>query len=135
MDLTNSFPRSPYDMIAGTVMIGRTKDKAVASNEGTLGEYHYNCPMDKKMFEFFGIDAETFAIKIKGLGTDEKVGEWIDAEFPKSKEEKDSFNNKMRHGVPEDEDSKAWMKQQQEELGRSDYSTYFDNIDADEKRF
>jgi hypothetical protein len=122
-------------MVAGSVMVGRTKDKAVASNEGTLGEYHYNCPMDKKMFEFFGVSAEVFAEKVKELGTDEKVGGWLDAEHSKTKEEKDSFNNKMRHIVPDTDDSKAWMKKQQEGLGRSDYTTYFDNIDADEKRF
>jgi len=135
MDLTKQFPRSPYDMIAGVVMVGRTADKAKASNAETLGEYHYNCPLDKHMFEFFGVDAETFALKVKELETDEKIAEWLNSEFSKTVDEKDKFNNENRHRKPEDEDSKAWMKKQQEELGRDDYSTYFDNIDADEKRF
>ena len=135
MDLNTEFPRSPYDTVIGCVMVGRTKDKAVASNEGTLGEYHYNCSMDRKMFEFFGVDAETFAKKVKEFETDEKFGEWLDSEFSKTKEEKIEFNNKMRHNVPGNDKSKDWMKKQQEELGRSDYFTYFDNIDADEKRF
>jgi hypothetical protein len=135
MDLTNNFPRSPYDMNAGLVMLPRTTDKCKAHLAGTLGEYHYDCPLDKKLFEFLGIDAETFANKIKELEIDEKIAEWIDSEFRKSQEEKNEFNNKARHSKPEDEGSKKWMEEQKATLNRDDYNTYYDNIDADEKRF
>ena len=72
MDLTKQFPRSPYDTIAGIVMMPRTLDKCKAYNAGTLGEYHYNCPLDKALFEFLKIDSETFAKKVKELKDDEK---------------------------------------------------------------
>jgi hypothetical protein len=135
MNLTNQFPRSPYDMMADIVMLPRTLDKCRAHLAGTLGEYHYNCPMDVRLFEFLSTDSEAFAEKVKELQSDEKIAEWVNKEFQKSKEEKDQFNNSNRHKKPEDEDSKNWLEEQKKSLGRDDYSTFFDNIDADEKRF
>ena len=136
MDLTNSFPRSPYDMNAGMVMLPRTTDKAIASNEGTLGEYHYNCPMDQKLSDFLGTDEKVFADMVKEFnGDDKEIAEWIETEFQKTQEEKEEFNNKMRHDVPEDEESKKWLEEQKKSLGKEDSFTFFDNIDADEKRF
>ena len=37
--------------------------------------------------------------------------------------------------MPHDEDSRKWMESEKKKLGRKDYFSYFDNIDADEKRF
>jgi len=134
MDLTNNFPRSAYDMNAGLVMLPRTTDKCKAHLAETLGEYHYDCPLDKRLFTFLGVDAETFSNKVKELETDEKIAEWINSEFSKSQEEKNDFNNKARHAAPEDEESKKWLDEEKKRLGK-DYFTYFDNLDADEKRF
>ncbi|MBI4158973.1 DUF5069 domain-containing protein [Candidatus Woesearchaeota archaeon] len=135
MDLTKSFPRSPYDMSAGIVMLPRTTDKAKAHIAETLGEYHYNCPLDQALFRFLNVDEKTFAQKVKELKTDGKIGIWVEKEFPKNQKEKDDFNNMMRHNKPNDRDSKKWMDGEKKKLGRDDYFTYFDNIDADEKRF
>ena len=135
MDLTKQVPRSPYDMMAGIVMLPRTLDKCRAYISGTLGEYHYNCPLDKPMLAFLGVTAEVFAKKVKELKTDDKIAEWINKEFKKSQEEKNNFNNERRHSRPKDKDSKKWMESEKKRLGRNDYETYFDNIDADEKRF
>ena len=133
MDLTNNFPRSPYDMNAGLVMLPRTTDKATASNNDTLGEYHYNCPMDQKLLEFLGVDHEAFAAKVKELESDEKIAEWVES-LGKSNEEIISFNNMMRHDQPVDESGKQWIEGEKKRLGR-DYFTFFDNLDADEGRF
>jgi len=135
MELTKQYPRSPYDINYGIVMLPRTTDKAKASNAGKLGEYHYNCPLDKHLLEFLKIDAKTFAAKVKEFETDEKIAAWLAKAFPKSQKEKDNFNNMMRHNAPKDKSSLAWMASEKKNLGRNDYFTYFDNIDADEKRF
>lgn len=135
MDLTKSFPRSPYDVNYGIVMLPRTTDKAKAHNTKKLGEYHYNCPLDKALFEFLKVDSETFAKKVKELKDDEKIAEWVNKEFPKTQKEKDSFNNMMRHMKPKDKESQKWLDGEKKRLGRNDYFSYFDNIDADEKRF
>ncbi len=132
MDLTKNFPRSPYDMNAGVVMLPRTTDKAKAFNEGTLGEYHYNCPLDKAVLEFFGISAEKFAKKVKELKTDEKIAEWLSGK--KTQKEKDTFNNMMRHLSPDTPEKKQRLAEQIKMHGKQ-VRTYFDNLDADEKRF
>ena len=135
MDLTKKFPRSPYDMNAGIVILPRTTDKAKAYNKGKLGEYSYNCPLDKALFNFLGIDAEQFAAKVKELETDPAIAGWVNKAYPKTQEEQDNFNNKARHDRPQDKESKAWLASEKKRLGRNDYETYFDNLDADEKRF
>lgn len=134
MDLTKEFPRSPFDMLAGMVMLPRTIDKGKAFIANMLGEYHYNCPLDQELFNFIGTNKEEFIETIKELETDEKLAEWVES-FNKTQEEKTQFNNKMRHSQPSDEDSKKWMESEKQKLGREDYFSYFDNIDADEKRF
>ena len=121
-------------MNASLVILPRTTDKAIASNENTVGEYHYGCPLDQGLFDFLGVDKDAFAAKVKELGTDEKIAEWVES-LGKTKEEKDAFNNKMRHKQPDNEESKAWLQKEQERLGRKDYYSYFDNLDADEERF
>ncbi len=133
MDLTNEFPRSPYDMLAGLVMLPRTFDKCKATVDGTNGEYHYGCPMDEKLLKFLDISVEDFKAKVEELETEAKVEEWISE--MKSKEEKTEFNNMMRHSDGEDEDSKKWLEENKKELGKESTFTFFDNLDADEKRF
>ena len=39
------------------MMLGRTIDKAHATLQGLLGEYMYDCPLDKRLFGFLGISA------------------------------------------------------------------------------
>jgi|SRR3989344_3073962 len=136
MDLTKEFPRSPYDMMAGIVMLPRTLDKCKAYLANTLGEYHYNCPLDEGLFEFLGVGSEEFAKKVKESGSDEKIEKWArDKLKDKSQEEKDQFNNRMRHSIPEDEESQEWLESEKKRIGKDNYFSYFDNIDADEGRF
>ena len=54
MDLTRDYPRSALERFAGVVMAPRTTDKCRAHLQGTLGEYIYNCGLDRKLFAFLG---------------------------------------------------------------------------------
>ena len=63
MDLTKKFPRSPFDALAGIVMLPRTIDKCRAFLANTLGEYHFDCPLDKPLFNFLGTNKDEFAEK------------------------------------------------------------------------
>jgi len=136
MDLTKQFPRSPYDTIAGIVMMPRTLDKCKAYNAGTLGEYHYNCPLDKVLFQFLDVTSNEFAEVVEELENDEKIEEWIRERLEdKSQKEKDQFNNELRHSIPEDLDKKKWIESEKKRLRKNNYFSFFDNIDADEGRF
>ena len=136
MDLTKNFPRSPYDMLAGVVMLPRTIDKCEATIEGKNGEYHYGCPLDMPVLEFLNVSKKDFMDKIKSLKDDAKIEAWVKEKLKsKSKSEIENFNNKMRHLKPDDEGSKKWLESEKKKLDRDDYFSYFDNLDADEKRF
>ncbi len=45
-DLTKEYPRSPRETLAGYVIAARMLDKCRAAISGTLGEYHFDCPLD-----------------------------------------------------------------------------------------
>jgi len=59
-DLSKQAPNSPRERIGGFAIASRTVDKCRASLAGTLGEYHYDCPLDNVLFSFKGINGEQF---------------------------------------------------------------------------
>lgn len=77
LDLTKNFPRSPRATLGGYVIAARTLDKCRADVAGTLGEYHFNCPLDQIFFEFSGIEAGPFRDFVATGATDDEVAEWI----------------------------------------------------------
>lgn len=135
MDLTTRFPRSPYDMNAGIVMLPRTTDKAGALQAGKLGDYLYNCPLDEKLFEFTGLDAERFGRLVRECEGDDEVAAAIEQQYRRSPAENDAFNNMMRHLRPQDAEAQERFAQWLKDMGRDDYSTYFEHLDAEEGRF
>jgi Domain of unknown function (DUF5069) len=43
--LTEEPPRSPRDRLGGYALMARMIDKGRADIQGTVGEYHYACPL------------------------------------------------------------------------------------------
>jgi hypothetical protein len=78
-DLTKEAPHSPRERIAGFVIATRTVDKCRASLAGTLGDYHYDCPLDNVLFSFKGITGEQFKTAVKAAKNYEDVGAWLAA--------------------------------------------------------
>lgn len=97
LDLTKEFPRSPRATLAGYVHAARMLDKCRAVVAGTAGEYHYNCPLDRFLLDFTGIDAEAFKAFVATGADDAAVAAWI-GEHSKIKNtgEVVAWNNKMR---------------------------------------
>ena len=56
-DLTNHPPRSPRERVGGFDILGRAIDKCRAVLTGKIGDYHFDCPLDKRLFEFLGVGA------------------------------------------------------------------------------
>ncbi len=96
-DLTKQFPRSPRETLGGYVHAGRMLDKCRAAVAGTLGEFHYNCPLDRFLLDFTGIDAEEFKAFVAAGAGDAEVETWI-IEHSKVKDAAQvvAWNNKMR---------------------------------------
>jgi len=97
LDLTKEFPRSPRETLGGYIHAGRLLDKCRAAVAGTLGEFHYNCPLDRQFFDFTGIDHEAFKAFVATGADDTAVGAWIEAHSQvKDRETVVQWNNKMR---------------------------------------
>jgi hypothetical protein len=139
MDLTKTAPRSAKDKLAGIVSLRRTIDKAKANDEGHLGDYHYDCPHDKPLFEFLGTNAEEFSQKVRELKTDDAIARWLQDKTlsHKSKTQIDRFNEERMHWHPEPgTDSAAFFDSERKRVApdRPEIVTWFDLLDLDEGR-
>ena len=76
-DLHKEYPRSPREVLGGYVIAARMLDKCRASIISKNGEYHYNCPLDRRFFDFTGIDAAKFKEFVATGVPDEDVAAWI----------------------------------------------------------
>lgn len=137
MDLTTHFPRSPRERLAGIAMLRRTIDKARSHLDGKLGEYIFDCPMDKQLFATLGIDAGTFLEAVRKASTDEEVlaelkGKWRSP----SADEIRAHNDAIEHWKPKSEAGKQHFDEQRQKLApnRPDITTWTDLIDIEEGR-
>jgi Domain of unknown function (DUF5069) len=78
-DLAKLAPHSPRERLAGFAIAARAVDKCRASIAGTLGEYHYDCPLDNMLFSFKGITGEQFKTAVQAAKDYEDVGTWLQA--------------------------------------------------------
>ncbi len=76
-DLTKQAPHSPRERVAGFAIASRAVDKCRASVAGTLGEYHFDCPLDNLLFSFKGVTAAQFKIAVATAKNYEDVGAWL----------------------------------------------------------
>ena len=73
------FPRRGRDEYGGYYWLLRVFDKARAKRDDTIHDYIYPCPMDKGVFERWGITPEQFDTALKTIDTDEAVLAWVNA--------------------------------------------------------
>jgi hypothetical protein len=78
-DLTEQAPHSPRERFGGFAIMGRTVDKCRAHMAGTLGEYHYDCPLDNQLFGFKGINGDQFETAVASAKNYEDVATWLES--------------------------------------------------------
>src|SRR5215470_2355421 len=78
-DLTQRPPRSPRSRLGGYSLLPRMLDKGRATLAGTNGEYHFDCPLDKRILSFVGIDPKKLLAGLKKGKGDGEMLEWIQA--------------------------------------------------------
>lgn len=98
LDLTRSYPASPHAMIGGYVLAKRSLDKCRADLAGTIGEYHFDCPLDNFFFGFAEIKGSDFKDFVATGADDQAVAEWIQKNA-KKRERIDviKWNNEWRY--------------------------------------
>jgi hypothetical protein len=138
MDLTKSYPRSVKEKIAGVVMLARTTDKARAKAHGTIGEYHYDCPMDKAVFGFLGIEADPFLEVVTKSSDDAAVAAYVKTfADKKTAAEIEGFNTHFLQYAPEKgSEAETYFLDLRKQVApdRTDVTVWADLLDLDEKR-
>jgi uncharacterized protein DUF5069 len=138
MDLTKNYPRSVHDKSAGVVMLARTIDKAKAKAAGTVGEYNYDCPMDRAIFGFLGIDGEAFLDRVKAAKNDAEIEAYgRELVGKKSPAEVEQFNRDfVKHAPKPGSEGEEYFLELRKSVApdRTDVTTWADLLDLDEKR-
>jgi hypothetical protein len=73
------FPRRAREEIDGFLWLGRVFDKARASRDGTIHDYIYPCPIDRGVFDRWGITSRMFDAALDSCDTDDEILVWIRA--------------------------------------------------------
>ncbi len=112
-DLTRPPPRSTRTRLGGYVLVPRMLDKGRAELAGKGGEYRFNCPLDQRVLEFLGIDAEPLRAEIATGKGDGEILEWIKA------------NQRNKHTPAEIE---AWSDDQSRRGPDAESQEFFDEL-------
>lgn len=137
MNLNQRPPRSARVRLGGYVILPRMLDKCRAELEGNNGEYHYNCPLDQRFFNFTGVDPDALKAEVaKGLG-DGALLEWIaaNAKIERADWEITQWAVTRETAAPADNESREFVNQLAAEAGgaeREDIATWFDVLDLDD---
>jgi len=137
MDLSKRFPRSPRETLSGIAMLPRTIDKARAHWAGTLGEYIYDCPMDKQLFKTLGIDAAALAAIVEQAADDRAVLERVRHIWRNPPPaEIESHNDAIEHWSPKSDEGRKHFEETRTRVAptRTDVTTWTDLIDIEEGR-
>lgn len=78
-DLKKNPPRSAVIRLGGYAILARTIDKCRATIAGNEGEYHYDCPVDKTLFDFKGINGDEFKAFVQKGKNDKEIVEWLNS--------------------------------------------------------
>lgn len=136
------YPRSPHETMAGWVYLPRFIDKIRLHLAGKLhADYQENFArkgFDAAWLQAAGLEPDPFIEVVKNTITDGEVFDWVVQHVKKTDAEKAVFNQSaLNRGKENDPALRARLQSRKEESGlghRDDIQTFFDYIDADEKR-
>ena len=113
-DLTKQAPRSPRIRLGGYVILPRCLDKGRASLKGKSGEYHFDCPLDKRFLDFVGIKAVALKKQLASGKGDGEILAWItaNAKFKRTEPEIAAWSVFAEARVPADPESRDYLNSQ-----------------------
>lgn len=79
------FPRRGREALDGYLWLARVFDKARASRDGTIFDYIYPCPMDRGVFDRWGITSRMFDAALENARSDDEILAWLKARVPGSR--------------------------------------------------
>lgn len=136
MDLSKRPPRSPRVRLGGFVHLPRLLDKARAHVAGTLGEYIWPCPLDKRFFAFTGLTPEEIVEQLQKGASDTEMLAFVRSKLPASINEIaiEAWSRWMENLAPGDADRHQSFAEAIRQLAprRDDIRTTFDRLDLDD---
>lgn len=136
-DLSKEAPRSPRVRIGGYALLARALDKCRAHLAGTVGDYHFDCPLDNMLFSFKGVKGADFKEQVEAGASDEQMAEWLNTHgTSKTPEEVETWSNAVESNRPYDDPEKRdWFIEQCQETGIDPaQSTLFDWLEEDDRK-
>jgi hypothetical protein len=118
-------------------MMARTIDKARAALAGTLGDYIYDCPMDRQLFATLGVDGAVFLEAVRGASDDDAVVARLGAHMSMPSGGVIAIHNAaIERWAPKSDKGRAHFLASRDRLppGFADIATWTDLIDAEEGR-
>jgi len=76
------FPRRGREALDGYLWLARVFDKARAARDQTIFDYIYPCPMDRGVFDRWGITSRMFDAALDSCRTDDDIVTWLKARVP-----------------------------------------------------
>lgn len=135
-DLTQHPPRSSRVRLGNIVILPRMLDKCRASLAGKNGEYHYDCPLDKRCLSFLGISADALKAEVaKGKGDGEILAWVLEASSTKPSEwEIEQWSGWQAARVVTDVETRDYFNNLHKQYGpaREDVASWFDLLDVDD---
>ncbi len=77
-----TFPRRGRDAAGRALWLLRVFDKGRAAAAGTIHDYVYPCPMDKGVFERWGVSSQEFDAALRAHASDDEIVRWFEDRVP-----------------------------------------------------
>jgi hypothetical protein len=136
-DLRKDYPRSPSATLGPYVLLPRILDKCRATLAGTNGEYNFDCPLDKRFFGEFKVDAEAFKAQVAQGKTDEEMLTWVQQNSRGAGDEEAlAWSYQTRTARPADPQTMAFFETLRRQVAPNNpfIESWFQLLDADEGR-
>ncbi len=134
-NLTKEPPRSPRYHLGNYALMARMIDKGRADLQGTVGEYHFACPLDQMIFNFKGVQADEVKKLLASGTSDEQVVSWFDTHGEKkTAEEIKAWSSQVEGYRPYDDPEKRdWFSEECAKVGlKPENSTLVEYLEADD---
>jgi hypothetical protein len=121
--------------LGGYALLPRMLDKGRAEIAGKSGEYNYNCPLDQRILEYLGIDADALRAELKAGKGDGEILEWIRSHQANkhTPAEIAAWSDAAEKRVPDAESLEFFNELRQAAAPkRSDIETWADLLDLDD---
>ena len=135
-DLTKEAPRSPRVRIGGYALLARMADKGRATINGTVGEYHFDCPLDNMLFGFKGVKGAEVKPLLEAGKSDEEIAKWLDTHgTPKTPAEVKAWSDSVETINPyKDPAKREWFSGECAKLGlKPENTTLIDWLEVDDR--